>query len=1757
MYIKDIDNIIVNTLNTVFYKWAIEKKSDNLIDINILINEQNLVKYQKNINISLDLLFTLISQEDIQKIVNKNLNINLLNNIIKKYIAYFIFLFAGILSKNKIESFNNNLVEFSRNQVNYPIKINDFFNAESNSLIIKSISFIRDLFEFFNKLIIVEKKEILNIKKGLSRVASQEKVKKNTKNAQGATGVDVKEEGTTGVDVKEEGTTGVDVKEEGSGKYQEYINTILLSYSVELTKFINSFSTAFILSIKDMYVNTFLETKDVKQQYIFIFKIIKLMITDGPYLYKVERTDIFNKIDSSETSNGEYIFIDVLIPQNNFIDYTTIESILDPDDLFTDMPDIINKMINEDYSYNLDEKKKYYSDMDHKIQKLFDTGIIIPIVDDYLLFNKDNEKYVKEDNTKISSKDDEYKKNKEDTKIKYIINKLNTVGEYYKNEKDIKKLFYTPLQNRNAVLINNYEDIKIINKLSNTGKGNNENIDLLTDLKNYKSYPYFPFRDFEKSGFRFFGDKTTSSYRNINFNKKTSHILESRIINDISSSNIVGFAIISSSSTMECLHMSDFVDINNMLDVNDKSISSINIVTSLIEDKIKNKLNKNHVSTIKNNYYWLFDSKNMNINIPNYDISSTMNKNEVSKIFMSYLYDNLIENIINIFKKDISTKEDNYIYKNLNKLELIKKTYPDVDNSMYAKSLNDIDNIIYNYKNIKEEDIYDYNEDIFPGLYGNLHILPFAPLKIKQIIPKILIENIDFKVQDNKEDIKEEFRDFNEDLNSDTTVYINALCQHIISLDKITEIKKYNETLYSKLIYEYTQQYVETDANQNYICKSCKSDINIKKFVVDGAYNNLTQTFIPLSISITSYIEDLPEYDKYKIAIKNIDKIIDKIGSILDLSGLTGNAYISKNRRRLLIKDIIDLILNNNKNLEQYFLVRDKTLKEYNLSKEKSNLFKFTLENDIFIYSSKDKDKSIYKIKKYNNVISYITIILILELDDSQILNFKNDKICSYLIYKKLGYTLFEGIKIITNKSYDLSPINEYPVLCYIIFLFSCFYCKYNIWGDLNKDTTDSKKFDLGMQKSIIHTIIELLNMIIKVDIETSKKNKIYIYDILITKYFLKFDLFKNKDLNNRLDILHSSSTTLNIKENLAISTTSKFDIEPNNKIENDFTFDNLFYDQKKYAYKRYTIPKKTDNIIRINSINNLTNCTDGSFHKFVISGITFKCKLCNIEADIKALDTKKTPEIYRNVVMIYLRKLSKKYCKDGKIHIFTYDKNHNYKCVNCSYIKDADSALNDKALLGMYSIIEKHRINMNNYISKIIEKVKSKDKEYIEKVKKVYEKIIYKFKKNNDNINTELDILLDNIQKLVGLDILIEKNIHNLYNNIYIIDHDINGSQLDTPLQVYDNDKKFRIIENHQHYKRDVLVHTVQKNTKYEVFYDLYKKYLIGYREINKEYINIEKVSCKIKVIYSIKNIFLMFGFTRQYINTKDIFPDLHGYSTDNINNFKNKDDFKMNFLNNIFHHRFTLIKKLCNNININVYRLYKKFKFTLLETTELYDAEIINNPIDVIYNKFFKKTDNPIQISDKDKTHTFLKYNNIIHTYLPYEKFNSNKKDDIKITENINFDALYKNDFNSNLILNYLLTEIIRLLDYNTNKVIKTNIISLILEITVSLFNTYNMDIYNFDKDVDHFNQILYTSDFYIETQNIDNGIDIIDYYDSFNADKIENITNNDEKAKIIAEKEDDIEEQDALDIDGELDNEGMFESYYDNAPSRNVDN
>ena len=149
---------------------------------------------------------------------------------------------------------------------------------------------------------------------------------------------------------------------------------------------------------------------------------------------------------------------------------------------------------------------------------------------------------------------------------------------------------------------------------------------------------------------------------------------------------------------------------------------------------------------------------------------------------------------------------------------------------------------------------------------------------------------------------------------------------------------------------------------------------------------------------------------------------------------------------------------------------------------------------------------------------------------------------------------------------------------------------------------------------------------------------------------------------------------------------------------------------------------------------------------------------------------------------------------------------------------------------------------------------------------------------------------------------------------------------------------------------------------------------------------------------------------------------------------------------------------------------------------------------------------------------------------------------KETIDYSSFIDFNTILKHDYSSNLILNYIIDEINRLINYNTNKVVKTNIVLFIIEITWKLFNLTNYNITMFNREVSYFNQILYTSDFYLETQSQDMMVDAIDFYGT--AKDTESMTE-EQRDKHQEDLEDDVEEDQAIDWgDEEVDAEGLFE-------------
>jgi len=1728
MYISEIDDILDQTLDKFMYLWIVKNQITDLLSFLKLIKEPNFIKYQKDINKIIEYGQELISDKDINKFVTKNSNIVLIKNVISKYLCYYLFILIGINYKGKMSSFNNNLIELSRTFNNNKVQIENFFNTESNSIIIKTVILINEFFDYINKLI-----------------------KKNDKN-----------------------------------ETNDISKIQLNNYSDSLKDFLNLYGEKNINNFIILYKDNSKENNKI----IIDHNIVKIMIYLNIYKNS-EKKEIFNIIETTEISNGEFIFIDIVVPKSSFFDFNSIQTILEPSELYTNLPETIYNLINEDYSENINDAQKYFTDLDLKIQNLLDTNIIIPIVDDFLLYNKDSEKYEKQ-----GDKHESVKK-KDDTKIKYIVNKINTVCNYYKNPEEIKKLFYIPLQNRNAVLVNTYEDIKIISKMKNIIKMNNENIDLLNDLISYKFYPYISFKDFKKNGFVFNSNSTLESIRNISIsnlkvNNKKFNTLQTRIISENMLANIVGFVICNSTDDINCINPNTFVDICSETD------NPLQVIKILLKNKIMEKNIENQESILKKNYYWLFDLEKQKYFVPNYDISPNMNKNDVVKILSAYLYDWVMECVIDNIKDNVNNSHSKSITEYINKFDIYKYKYPDIINPKYSKNINELEFLMYYIKSKKNTDNYDYKEDEFPGLYGNIYKLPIITKKQSELIPTIKI-NTDFIISEkpiiNKTYLKKELQkdinldlDLDLDLNSDfnNNEYIYGICQHNISWDKIGELKKKGDSRYSNLIYEFIQQYVDISPTQDFICKSCKSSINIKRYILDGQFDNNTQSFITFSVQLDLPLEDLPEFEKYKTSIRSLDKIIDRISSIINIQGIIGSSYTARTKRKNIIKDTLDILLAHNNYLKKssYLSNRDKYINLFGINKNISNLYIFELENNIFVYSSKDKD--FYKFLKYNNIISYILILLILEINDTQILSLSNDKICSYFIYKKIGYTLFDNINIIINKSHDIKPVQDYPILCYLIYIMSCFISKYNLWADTlstESNIIDKKKNFLVIQKSIINTIIEIFNSILLVNVDQLKLQKIYLYEIFQTKYYYKIDFFKNFTLIKKLDKMYLAD---NSKQQIKmIVNSAKFDLEPNNDIYNNFVYDYL-YDKfsKKYCLTRLECPLIEKNIIKINKISNLTNCISGEFHNFKSNNKNLMCIKCNEISNPLNLIIDSEKLIKERYIILYLRKLAKKYCKTGNIHQFKYNsKLDQDNCLKCGYVFGDSISYTDSELFKLYNTIEINIKKNNIIVQKIINNSINISNNEVLAISTLFNKIIYKYEKYNNNIHNSIDKLLDSMQKLIGIEIIINNQTYNLFWNIYIINFDYNGAKLETPILVYENENKFRLIENHNYFKRSVLVYTIQKNIKYELFYDFEEKIFLGYRELNKEYINNKNFNIKLKINYSFKNMLTFFGFTGEQINIRDFYPEIFGYSEEKFK--KIFSNFNMeNFINKIAYRRFNIVKKLGIELKKYINRFKNNYKINIItiETTygnnlnqqisNTYISDSANNSLDLIYTKYQKKIEKNIitEVYDDNKSkknnlknnknnknnkdinndynslHIFLKYINTINLYLPFENIKLTKDDFPKFLESINYTVILKNDYITNITLNYIIDEIIRLINYNSNKNIKTNIINFIANLICIIFNNTFFEISKFNKDLSCFYQILYTSEFYLETQTSNFMVDVLDYYS--NQEEIKNIDNLDDekKEKLEEQIENDNQEFEGMDVDGEYDAEGVFDLY-----------
>ena len=1514
MYVNKIDETI-DTFIDDFYNKVVTTQITDYYD------EPNFVKYQKDINKLLTTYFEKIDKKIINDILNNEENTEKLIEYIKKYIAYYVILTIGFFYKNKYETYMNNVIEFSKNQYSFNLKIDNFFNSESNSNILKFYSLIKNI------LTVLDADSVK-----LTQIA----------------------------------------------KKREFKSTI---------DFLNMFGQEYVdenFKLKNLHGK-------ISDQ---AHNIIKTIIISEIYI-KQDKQNVHLFLEQSEIVTGEFIYIDVVMQTFDVIDYNMIESVLSKQDLDRGFAAEIYELITEYDAY-----KVQTVDHDKKVIDLLNSGLVIPVSEDFLLYHKDAENY-----DKYIGKLSFNSKKKEEPKIKYIVNKIELLTEYYapsnNSEKieSIKKLFDPLLLDRKASVINHIEDSKIISKIELVGLRVIENNEYYNDLKNYMKYPYINFKDFKTIGFSVTTPQTLDVVRSISF-ENTTNLSKNKPIQIRSSNpnnplNITGFIIPNKFNDVKCAKVGDILNIRNIKYKNSEKTIKNGYNAAL------NFINQNILHNNVPHIYWKFNLVKDKVTFQNYDITTALNNNEQTKMIVVKLYDDIISSIVqhifnNLKGKKLSmqqlTRYLNKINDKLIDLSINKEIYDELLKKLYLEYL------------IEQEDRYDTKSDVFTGLTGKIIKLPsYEYVKTSKIEIIKLQKNIEHA---HKIETKDE-------------PLVNAICQHNITWDNLMAIRKKEPNKFNDRLFAFFLQYVDKTYDGQYICKSCNSLVNMGSFVQEGSYDD-DGRFISFNVTISVPLEDIPEYEKYKSSIRNLEKTVERFASIFKINTLIGASNSIKIKIRQIIKDTIDLLLIHNVNLKQIYKQRSDNIALYGINKDYTNLFTFELDNSIFVYSSKDKDY--YKSIKKNNIYIYLIFFMLLELSDNQVIYMMGDKICNYYLFAKFGSNLFDGLNIKKGSGNNVVPIFNYKVLCYVLFYMSCLMTKYNLWFYEKAD--EKKKFNPTIQKIIIHTFVDFLNSIIEV---YSGKNKKYIYDIIVNKFFQKLNsTFVNNELLEKIKLLEEKKVT---------DKKTKFGITQNQPIilQHEYSPGTYFNDALWLTLfscraERSFIDKYIKHTKNYYEISDVTNCEGGTFHKWVFKNGDFICSICNRTALTKE-GTIPQEIIKENYNYMALEKIAKKYCESGSVHNCV-----DGKCISCNV--DFDKKIEKNKLLKIAQTIKNLKNNKQPIGIEKNNKKSESDTNFINALKKSYGET----KIHKEDYFKFIGNFITKIELIVGKDYNVgNQNIFLRYDS-YVIDHDHNGYPIDKPIIIIDANNKIIFKDNHPFFKSDVFYYTNNK-LDIDIYYNAFNKLLLGYKEKNKDYQLSKKTDVHIKVNYSILSIIKIFGYQSKIIKISD---KMEEYDTDD----------KMmgleNIITDISKDRITTLKKLLTDFQKYIYRFAYNYYEIKIDTEEVISYDFIE--------KYKDKVNKIVLYNDDKKISKFLYKWKVIKDTLFFENIHDKLINISPSSEFINADVISNYDYNGNIILYFLVTEMEKLLDANEDKFSKINLAHLLLEMIIAFHNELN---------------------------------------------------------------------------------------------------
>ena len=1663
MYVNQIDNIIDTVLDKLYLEGLSHDPTFKLIIENKKIDY---VEYRDKINEFIQNFMKTIDINEIQKLINNKENLARIIDIIKRYIAYYYFLTIGYYYTGTIKEFRNNLIQYSKLQESSAFTIKNFFDTENNYQIIK-----------FYKII-----------KEVSKIITMTDLQKKTLNP-------------------------LEVKDS--------------------LAFLNSLGRNYI----DNYLLMLVKRGGGDEVEINVHNLIKTIVF-GEIYRNQERNFVFEIVNDIEEDKHEYIYIDIVVTTDDITDFDSFRQIFIGDENVNVMAQNLFELVT------LSSRIVPLMSMEFKNNNLFRLGIV-PIVDDFLRYHRDSEK-LDTDNEKtffmppVSTNNAkniqlallyQQRKKKENTRAQLIVNKIDIIQDYYslniKNnpelKKDIQKYFQNPLSYRKAILHNYLDEVKVIKKILDIGKKLIEGYEYFLELLYTVSHAYFNFKDFQKYGtsINLENDLPINMlrYNNIeNINQMTNLELDMHTGISDSTISLVGLAtgpIID--GPIQCVKKSDLVNIRGLpitymkegkkITRNTQNgykafmailkyfyVGTINFSQEthfqLINDFEEiQKLNPNIVRKV---IYWVYDVNEDLYKMDAYEDLKSYNFQEIIKFMNSKIHDKmsafLHRRLLALIKKND--------HLNMSKIELLIELF----SKKYRLFLSEgekMEMIIKEYlrreKGVPEGIAKIGPADMIPipKFTPRIHISSFL-IRIDMANPLHPKEHIKLEAYTNIEAHSKEFLD-------SITSRAETKCQHENEWNEIQKLKGENLNKYNSEMTQFLEKFAIETNELDFICRICGQILPIKQYVQDGKFDNNTQKFVTIYLPLDIALEDVKEYAKYKLIIRHLDGLISRISLMTGTNMLVGPSIQTKQKRKALVKNIVDLFVKHNTiNLKQKqggdASRADFYAKKFNIDKDLDSLFFFELDDSMFNFSPSNSEVNADLNRfKFNNLMLYFILIFMAELNGTQIAMMYSDKRANIYTYLKYGPKLFGDLLLRKNiNNSETVAITKYPVLCYLIFLISYFLVKYGLWY---YPSANLKSYNPIIIKIIINSLVDLFNSI---SIEAGKMPNDYIYLLSTSKLYAQLNnTFRNSDIINVLKRNHIKWST----DKLQVPIMTDEDIIKTYYLSNPPVIIRPTRKIPNYKLTSGIIFDRPDQILYNghDRCTDVTNCPYGSYHFWISRQKGAECIFCQEKgADATGTIDRSTENYY-----YIMNKVANRRCLEGTVHNFVSNGKelvcticHRKKTEIFTIVDTNDLSINLKESQKqniVNSILEKfHREIKESYTRQDLDRLASNLNKLEDiQTKKALEEVAA-FNKAEAEIKAKKEALVQNLmaeyqaesgdklfgqivvlsnklikmlEELIGVNVNldIDKYPVHLTDDVYIIDHSYDGSLLQEPLILFQKDQRVIFKEDNPFFKTDVYYYS-DNRTQIDVYYHAVTLKLLGYREKHKDYVRSDKTNNYLKINASIKNRLLSIGYQTKYIDIGKAFEL-------NMKSIKDADKNYFQILDSLIRDH---ILKIRSSIDKMSSILYKIKNYVPQDSTSQPPSSIVHSAqqMETLVSKYGKLIKD-LSLGENDDAMNDWNYIRSSFTYKPINWRETNVRPTEKMYVSSSLISYY--DVSSNLMMYYLINELVKILKSNPERITKTNIAQLYIEMINYIYNLYNMDKYLGSFDLKRFMYIL----------------------------------------------------------------------------------